>query len=257
MRSGTILWYTECDGLAYFAIDLLLLCKCRSDLQLCLSRLHKYTIKWGLKTNIKKSKLVVFSKYRRRNHKRYINEEQLEQVAKYTYLGIVFYRTGCLRQAPLSLSKKASKASMSLLQALCKKNIPINILLKVFDTTVGPILTYGSEIWCSFSLQSKTMYDKFGNLTPEQYFMKTDTELTYLKFYRRTLMTNKYTSGLATVGELGRYPAHISIISKIIKFWHRMANLDESCLLKQAYADYNVELSYLHRNSHQRSSMTL
>ena len=99
-----------------------------------------------------------------------------------------------------------------------------------------------------FPLQSKTMYDKFGNLMPEQYFMKTDRELTCLKFYRHILMTNKFTSSLATVGELGRYPAHISIISKIIKFWHHMANLDESCLLKQAY---NVELSYLHRNSHQ------
>ena len=72
------------------------------------------------------------------------------------------------------------------------------------------------------------MYDKFGNLTPEQYFMKTDTELTCMKFYRRILMTNRCTSSLATVGELGRYPAHISIISKIIKFWHRMANLDEA-----------------------------
>ena len=35
------------------------------------------------------------------------------------------------------------------------------------------------------------MYDKFGNLTPEQYFMKTDTELTCMKFYRRILITNR------------------------------------------------------------------
>ena len=230
-----------------YADDLLLLCKCRSDLQLRLSRLHKYTIKWGLKINIKKSKLIVFSKYRRRNHKLYINGEQLEQVDEYTYLGILFYRTGCLRQASLSLRKKASKASMSLLQALCKKNISINILLNVFDNTVGPILTCGSEVWGSFSLQSKTMYDN-GNLTPEQYFMKTDTELACMKFCRRILMTNRCTSSLAAVGELSRCPEHISIISKIIKFWHCMANLDESCFLKQAY---NVKLSYLHRNSDQ------
>ena len=91
------------------------------------------------------------------------------------------------------------------------------------------------------------MYDKFGKLTPEQYFMKTDTELTSMKFYRRILMTNKYTSSLATVGELGRY-MRICIISKIIRFWHHMANLDKSCLLKQAY---NVELIHLHRSSHQ------
>ena len=66
---------------------------------------------------------------------------------------------------------------MSFLQALHKKNIPINILLKGFDTTIWPILTYGSEVWGTFSFQSKTMYDKVGNLTPEQYFMKTDTDL--------------------------------------------------------------------------------
>ena len=56
-----------------YADDLLVLCKCRSDLQFCLSRLHKYTIKWGLKINNKKSKLIVFSKYKRRKHKLYIS----------------------------------------------------------------------------------------------------------------------------------------------------------------------------------------
>ena len=106
----------------------------------------------------------------------------------------------------------------------------------------------GQRYGVLFHLIKNYMYDKFGNLTPEQYFMKTNTELTCMKFYRRILMTNKYTSSLAAVGEPGRYPAHISIINKIIKFWHRLANLDESCLLKQAY---NVELSYHHRNSHQ------
>ena len=62
-------------------------------------------------------------------------------------------------------------------------------------------------------------------------------------------MTDGRTSSLATAGELDRYPAHISIVSKIIKFWHHMANLDKSCLLKQAY---DVELSNLNRNSDQR-----
>ena len=120
-----------------YSDDLLLLCKCRSDLQLCLSRLHKYAIKWGLKINIKQSKLIVFSKYKRLYHKLCINGEQLEQVDEYTYLDVVFSRTGCLRQAPFSLSKKASRVSMSLLQALCKKNIPINIYLKLLIPLLG------------------------------------------------------------------------------------------------------------------------
>ena len=44
---------------------------------------------------------------------------------------------------------------MSLLEALCKKNISINILLKVSDTTIGPILTYGSEVWGLFHFSQK------------------------------------------------------------------------------------------------------
>ena len=185
-----------------YADDLLLLCKCHNDLQLCLSRLHKYTIKWGLKIYIKNLNSLFLVNREEEVTNFYINREQLEQVDEYSYLGIVCFRTGCLRQTPLSLSKKASEASMLLLQALCKKNIPIDILLKVFDTNVRPMLTYGSEVWGSFSLQSKTMYDKFGNLTPEQYFMKTDTKVTCMKFYRRILMTNRCTSNCWRTGQI-------------------------------------------------------
>ena len=140
---------------------------------------------------------------------------------------------------------------MSLLQALHKKNISINILRKVFDTMVGPInrlIPMGQRYGVLFDFDQKLCMTSLATLRQNNTVMRTDTDLTCMKFCRHILMTNRCTSSLATVGELGRYPAHISIIWKIIKFWHCMANLDGSCLLKQAY---NEKLCCLHRNSDQ------
>ena len=125
------------------------------------------------------------------------------------------------------------KATNSLLKVLLTKNLPPNMLIKLFDQTIIPVLTYASEIWGTFSLQSKTVSDGFGNLTPEKQYLKTDTEQTCLYFYKRLLMVNKNTSNLATLGELGRYPIQIIIIIRIIKFWYRINELGENSLLKE------------------------
>ena len=121
----------------------------------------------------------------------------------------------------------------SLLKILLTKNLPPSMFIKLFDQTIVPILTYASEIWGTFSLQSKAVFDDFGNLTPEKHIQKTDTEQTCLYLYKRLLMVNKNTSNLATSGELGRYPIQIIIIIRIIKFWYRINELEENSLLKE------------------------
>ena len=66
-----------------YADDLVILCKSQSDLQLSVSRLHKYTLKWGLKINISKSKVIVFNKY---SYKVFTDGTILEQVDIFTTL---------------------------------------------------------------------------------------------------------------------------------------------------------------------------
>ena len=146
-------------------------------------------------------------------------------------MGIDFHRTGNLKHASLSLSKKGMKATNSLLKVLLTKNL--NMLIKLFYQTIVPILTYASEIWGTFSLQSKTVFDDFGNLTPEKQYLKTDIERTYLYFYKRLLMVNKNTSNLVTLGELGKYTIQMIIIIRIIEFWYRINELEENSLLKE------------------------
>ena len=107
------------------------------------------------------------------------------------------------------------------------------MFIKLFDQTIVPILTYASEIWGTFSLHSKTVFDDFGNLTLEKQYLKTHAEQTCLYFYKRLLMVNKNISTLAPLGELGRYLIQIIIIIIIIKFWYRINELEENSLLKE------------------------
>ena len=66
-----------------------------------------------------KSTAIVF---RRRNYKMFVNGTTLEQVESYTYLSINFHRTGNLKHASLSLSKKGNESHKFPLnpnQAIC------------------------------------------------------------------------------------------------------------------------------------------
>ena len=92
------------------------------------------------------SKVIIFSKCRKRNYKIVIDGTILEQVDSFTYLKVDFHRTGNFKYASQSLCKKGLKASNSLLKVLLAENLSPRILIKIFDQTILPILTYGSEI---------------------------------------------------------------------------------------------------------------
>ena len=147
-----------------YADDLVILCKSQSDLQLSVSRLQKYTQKWGLRKNVSKLKVIVFSKYRRRSYEIFVNCTILEQVDSYTYLGVDFHRTGNLKHASLSLSKKGMKATNSLLKVLLTKNLPPSMFIKLFDQSIVTILTYASEIWVPFHSSLKLFSMILGTL---------------------------------------------------------------------------------------------
>ena len=78
------------------------------------------------------------------------NSKDLELVDSFQYLGVNFQSNGLLKQAVKLLADKALKAHFTLLSKLQYfKDIPVRILLKLFDTLIMPILAYSSEIWIS------------------------------------------------------------------------------------------------------------
>ena len=81
-------------------------------------------------------------------------------------------------------------------------HLPIDLQLKLFDHTVVPIMTYGSEVL------------GFENLDT---FEKIHTE-----FLRKITRCRKSTPLKMIYAELGRYPLDIVIKTRIIGFWNRL-----------------------------------
>ena len=73
------------------------------------------------------------------------------------------------------------------------------IPLQLFDSFVGSILMYASEVW-GFCKSKKL-------------------ENIHTKFLKIILGVRKSSSNVAVYGELGRYPLYINRYIRIIKFW--------------------------------------
>ena len=78
-----------------FADDIALFITNPESLQLQLNALYDYSCKWGLKINVKKTKICNFEKKKSRSMFNWkINYEINETVDEFCYLGIKFQHTG-------------------------------------------------------------------------------------------------------------------------------------------------------------------
>ena len=77
----------------------------------------------------------------------FIGEVEIDIVDSYKYLGVVFSKSGSFLKAKNHIVQQANKAMFLLLTRIQNLNLPLDLQLKLFDHTVMPILTYGSEIW--------------------------------------------------------------------------------------------------------------
>ena len=94
-----------------------------------------------------------------------MNDSDIEIVQSYCYLGIIFSASGSFNKACEALTNKALKAFYKFKQIHPNNNVPL--ALKLFDTLVTPIATYGGAIWgplCTgknFNVFDINFYDKY------------------------------------------------------------------------------------------------
>ena len=79
-----------------FADDLLLVSLSKEDLQVKLNVVETFCKGWGLSINIKKTKILIFNKAgaKIKKHVFMINDNIIESVRGYTYLGFTFTASG-------------------------------------------------------------------------------------------------------------------------------------------------------------------
>ena len=103
---------------------------------------------------------------------------------------------------------------------------------------IKPILTYGSEIWGTFS--SSKLLSKQDNYLLNMYD-KLPQEKLHLKFCKYILGVSSKATNLAVRGETGRYPLLIQIIANMFKYLTHIQK-SKNNLLTEAYR-LSVDLS--------------
>ena len=113
------------------------------------------------------------------------------------------------------LHDKASKAMYSLIQKGRRLKLPTDIMLKLFDSSVAPILLYGCEVWG---------------------YENTDIiEKVHTKFCKFIFGVSKFSHNMPIYGELGRYPLSITIKQRMICYWTRILKSNQHKLNKVMY----------------------
>ena len=185
-----------------YADDTIVMADSAKELQLALDAVGSYCTQWKLKINVNKTKIIKFAKRKTPNpHIFKLNGENVEVVDDYVYLGTTISSNGRYAKA---IDKQVLQAQRALFVIKSKKDmydLPIDIVLDLFDKMILPILLYGSEIWGYENLDS--------------------IEVFYREFLKYILRLNKQTTNCMVYGEAGKKPLSITIKSRMICFWHK------------------------------------
>ena len=182
-----------------YADDTVILAESPRELQLALDAMDQYCTLWQLKINVSKTKVLVFSRgYVRKNPEFTYGNVKLEIVRDYQYLGLIFNYNGNFNKAKQKLYEKGSRAMFSLLRKARCLFLSLDVLFKLFNHIVVPIITYGCEIWGSETIDI--------------------IEKLQLRFLKYILNVNKFARSNMVYGEVGTPPLIVNSKSRVLLF---------------------------------------
>ena len=132
-----------------YADDTILFAETPDELQDVLNCFYEYCQTWRLKVNVKKTKIMIFGRYRTVQNNLYFtyNDTHIEIVDNYKYLGTFFTKSGSFMYNIKEQYDKAVKAMYSVLSKCKQHNLSIDCQVDMFDRIIQPILLYGCEVW--------------------------------------------------------------------------------------------------------------
>ena len=129
-----------------------------------------------------------------------------------------------------------------LLSIICQFRIPCKKSLKLFHSTIRPIALYNSENLAHFTHHQ--IQAMVGNKTSLlAYLTESDINTIHQKFLKVIWGVKRNCSNMATLGELGELPLHLHGLTSLLSYWHRIAQMQEDTLVKQAlYVEANGDI---------------
>ena len=187
-----------------YADDTAIVCESPDEFQSALNNFVEYCQTWRLNINYDKTKVVIFGARNIDQYRFEMEGVQIEISNSYKYLGVLLSSNGSFLNARKAIYEKANKAMHLLYKRIYNLNLPLDLQLQLFDSTILPIITYGSEIW---GYENLDMFERIHN-----------------QFLRTITKCRKSTPMYMLYGELGRHPISITIKSRIIGFWTHIIN---------------------------------
>ena len=194
--------------LILFADDMALFSETREGLQRGINNLQEYCLKWGLKVNTRKTKIVVFRKGGQlgQNDIWHYGGENIEVVPFFKYLGCYFSSGGSFNKCVTELINSARRALFSLKKCFSRnQELLTSMKIGMFDSMVSPILFYCCEIWGS---RRADLIDTF-----------------HRSFLKCLLNVRSSTPNCFVYGELGVFPLYIERQVRVISYWAKLLTL--------------------------------
>ena len=218
-------------------------------LQTQLNHLSDYCTEWGLSINVKKTNVLIFNKQGRLISLRQpfrLGDTILEQTRSYCYLGITLTPSGSFTTAMDERRKKALRTYFILKRTVDIRFLSPRAILKLYDSLIKPVLTYGCQIWLHATKFVKCMTTNKPHKWTLQQIAQDPCERAHLQFLKWILGVNKKCSNVACWGDTGRFPICLEITNQVLNYKIRLEDIaDEHSLVYNAYQEQkDSELSW-------------
>jgi Reverse transcriptase (RNA-dependent DNA polymerase) len=230
-RMGTLLLQ-----MLLFADDILLVANSRDTLQMFVNLLGEFCDMYHLTVNTSKTVAMLFTNTRGKFDVSPLlcKGQPILFTESSKYLGLTFHaKKGVIASIP-QLCAAATRAICSVHRKSSYARVNnAAIKLKLFDSMVVPILTYGCVVWAP-QFSSNPFY------APD--CVRNDVEKVHVTFLRRLVGARKSIPYWVLLREFGRTPICLAWWVAVAKFSKRLFELPDSSVLKQVMR-YEIQLS--------------
>ena len=112
------------------------------------------------------------------------------------------------------------------------KQLPVKMLLDLFDKMISPVILNNCEIWCASHLKRKNSSEQ--NLVEYLFHLQCLQEDLHMKFMKTALGVNSKATNFAVRSRLCRFPLHIKIYTAMLKYWNRLNDFIDNPIIVDA-----------------------
>lgn len=220
-----------------YADDLVLLAETKEGLQEHLQGLEKFAKAKELTVNTKKSVIMIFNKAGRKSKDNFTyNNRPLATVQSFTYLGVEISASGSFSAGIKTLVAKAKKAMFPLFRTIIQFRLPFQNALKFFTTYIEPILLYNVENWAAMT-DKEIDKCKSDHSRIYENSLQAPSSVVQLKFLKFVLGVSKQCPTMAVLGETAEIPLLLKGYHRMLNYWNRVREMDDSTWVKKAYME--------------------